>query len=212
MKQKAIIFDLGGVLLTYQHQAVIEAIARLCQGNVEAVRGVLSRYGDVLGTGAQNGRFLYQVLQQEAGLVSSYEALETAVCTYPRRDERALALVRELAKRPFLALAIISNTVEQHAAWQRRHVPELSHCHPVIFSNEVGLLKPDPAIYQLALAQLGLPPQQTLFIDDNLPNVTAAQQLHMAAHHHQGWDETEQVIEEWLGRMTDDGRPTTDKL
>lgn len=199
MKQKAIIFDLGGVLLTYQHQAVIEAIARLCQGNVEAVRGVLSRYGDVLGTGAQNGRFLYQVLQQEAGLVGSYEELETAVCTYPRRDERALALVRELAKRPFLALAIISNTVEQHAAWQRRHVPELSHCHPVIFSNEVGLLKPDPAIYQLTLTQLGLPPQQTLFIDDNLPNVTAAQQLHMAAHHHRGWDETKRVIEAWLG-------------
>lgn len=198
MRKKAIIFDLGGVLVVYNHQAVIEAIAQLCQGDVEAVRGVLNRYGDVLSRGEQNGRFLHHVLQQEAGLTASYEELETAVCTYPRRDKRPLALVRGWAKRPFLTLAIISNTIEPHATWLRRHLPELRHCHPVIFSNEVGLLKPDPAIYQLALAQLGLPPQQTLFIDDNLPNVTAARQLQMAAHHHQGWDETERVVEAWL--------------
>lgn len=198
MKQKGVIFDLGGVLVAYQHQAVVEAIAQLCGGKVEAVRGVLERYGDVLGTGEQNGRFLYRVLQEEAGLVGSYGALETAVCTYPRRDERALAVVRALNKRPLLSLAIISNTIEPHATWLRRHVPELSQCHPVIFSHEVGRLKPDPAIYQLALTHLRLPPQQTLFIDDNLPNVTAARQLDMAAHHHQMWDETEQVIASWL--------------
>ncbi len=47
----------------------------------------------------------------------------------------------------------------------------------------VKLAKPDPAIYQLALERLGLPPEQTIFIDDNLGNVQAAAQLGIHALH-----------------------------
>lgn len=159
---------------------------------------MLNLYETVLGTGQQNGRFLYHAPHSEAGLVGDYETFAAAICTYPRRDERALAYAAGLAKRPFVTVSIISNTVEPQATWQRRHVPELNQFHPIIFSNEVGLLKPDPAIYQLTLTQLSLPPEQALFIDDNLPNVIATQQLNLAAHHHQGWDETERVIKNWL--------------
>jgi putative hydrolase of the HAD superfamily len=47
----------------------------------------------------------------------------------------------------------------------------------------VKLAKPDPAIYQLALQRLGVPPEQAIFIDDNLLNVQAAAQLGIHAIH-----------------------------
>jgi putative hydrolase of the HAD superfamily len=48
-----------------------------------------------------------------------------------------------------------------------------------INSAEVGLAKPDPAIYQLALERLGVRPEEAVFLDDNLPNVDAARMLGM---------------------------------
>lgn len=44
----------------------------------------------------------------------------------------------------------------------------------VVISGEVGLRKPDPAIYALAAQRLALPPEQIVFVDDLRPNVRAA--------------------------------------
>lgn len=44
----------------------------------------------------------------------------------------------------------------------------------IVVSGEVGLAKPDPRIFELAIERCRLEPAQTLFIDDNLPNVEAA--------------------------------------
>ncbi len=42
-------------------------------------------------------------------------------------------------------------------------------------SGKLGIIKPDAAIYQHHAQQFGLAPERTLFIDDNIDNVTAAQ-------------------------------------
>jgi len=43
-----------------------------------------------------------------------------------------------------------------------------------VFSNEIGVRKPDPAAFAALSAALGVPPQQTVFIDDNTDNIDAA--------------------------------------
>ncbi len=49
----------------------------------------------------------------------------------------------------------------------------------VVDSSRVGMRKPDPAIYQLTCARLGVAPDRCLFIDDLLCNVEAADALGM---------------------------------
>lgn len=51
----------------------------------------------------------------------------------------------------------------------------------VVVSGEVGLVKPEPRIYELALERFGLRPEQCLFIDDNEPNVAGARRVGIAA-------------------------------
>ncbi len=51
----------------------------------------------------------------------------------------------------------------------------------VIISAEVGLAKPDPRIFWLALDQLDLQPAETIFVDDLAVNVEAANQLGIRA-------------------------------
>jgi putative hydrolase of the HAD superfamily len=54
----------------------------------------------------------------------------------------------------------------------------------IVISGEVGLRKPDPAIFQLSLEGLGVAPERAVFIDDAEPNVlgAAALGLHTVLH------------------------------
>ena len=48
-----------------------------------------------------------------------------------------------------------------------------------VFSHQVGIIKPDPKIYKLTLKKLQLEPKETVFIDDKIENVIAANKLGM---------------------------------
>ncbi len=55
-----------------------------------------------------------------------------------------------------------------------------------VISGEVGLRKPDPAIYELAAERLGLPPEACVFVDDLPGNLKPARALGMATIVHRG--------------------------
>ena len=51
----------------------------------------------------------------------------------------------------------------------------------IVCSAEVGMAKPEPAIYELAAERLGLEPRECVFVDDLDTNVDAARQVGMQA-------------------------------
>ena len=52
-----------------------------------------------------------------------------------------------------------------------------------IISGRDFLIKPDPAIYKLAISRFDLIPEETLFIDDRLENIEAANKLNFQTIH-----------------------------
>ena len=58
----------------------------------------------------------------------------------------------------------------------------------VFVSAEMGLVKPDPEIYRVAMAELGIEPAETVFVDNKLVNVEAATALGITGHHFTGVD------------------------
>ncbi|HEV7656870.1 MAG TPA: HAD family phosphatase [Mycobacteriales bacterium] len=69
----------------------------------------------------------------------------------------------------------------------------------VVISGEVGLRKPDPAIFVLAAERLRLPAEQIVFVDDLRPNVRAAAAAGMVGVHHVDVDTTVGELEILLG-------------
>jgi epoxide hydrolase-like predicted phosphatase len=63
----------------------------------------------------------------------------------------------------------------------------------IIYSFEVGLMKPDPRIYVLACARLDVLPEEMVFVDDVEENVAAAREVGIHAVHYR---DNAQVIEE----------------
>jgi putative hydrolase of the HAD superfamily len=54
----------------------------------------------------------------------------------------------------------------------------------VVISSQVGLRKPEPAIYRLAADELSVPLEQIVFVDDIASNLQPARELGMAVIHH----------------------------
>lgn len=62
------------------------------------------------------------------------------------------------------------------------------HFDDLVLSGQVGLRKPDPAIYRLAAQRLGVAPDACVFVDDLERNVEVASELGMLGVHHTGDD------------------------
>ena len=71
-----------------------------------------------------------------------------------------------------------------HEFWQgfRPTQPVFDRFRDVIVSGTERLMKPDPAIYALAIERFGIDPAGALFIDDNPANVAGAEAAGIAAH------------------------------
>ena len=77
---------------------------------------------------------------------------------------------------------------------------QLNECYDaLVVSGEVGIRKPDPAIYRLAADKLGIPPSRCLFVDDVAANLPPAAELGMATIHHVDSSQTIAQLERLLG-------------
>jgi epoxide hydrolase-like predicted phosphatase len=78
-----------------------------------------------------------------------------------------------------LATALVTNNAAEFREYWRRSIPLDELFHHVIDSSEVGVRKPDPRIFELALAKLGVEASRAVFLDDYAGNVAAARRLGM---------------------------------
>ena len=107
-------------------------------------------------------------------------------------NEELLAYYRSLRERG-VRLAILTNNVrEWHDAWRTRFEID-AQFELVVDSGFEGTRKPEPEIYALTLARLGLPGEACVFIDDLEVNLPPARAAGMHAIH---FRETSQVIAE----------------
>jgi putative hydrolase of the HAD superfamily len=68
----------------------------------------------------------------------------------------------------------------------------------IIISAEVGVAKPDPRIYRLALERLGVAPAEAVFVDDFLHNVEGAHTVGMHAIQFRSPEQTQTELEQLL--------------
>ena len=78
---------------------------------------------------------------------------------------------------------VLSNWSAETYEGMEETYPFLKDFDGKIISGRDFLIKPDPAIYELAISRFDLIPQETLFIDDRLDNIEAAQKLNFQTIH-----------------------------
>ncbi|MGH3441067.1 MAG: HAD family hydrolase [Nitriliruptorales bacterium] len=109
---------------------------------------------------------------------------------------RAMWGIVRQARAAGVRTALLSNS------WGTDHYPVdefEAHFDVVVISGEVGLRKPDPAIYRLTAERLGLPPERCVFVDDLDRNVEAAREVGMNGVHHFDFETTVEDLSRLLG-------------
>lgn len=100
----------------------------------------------------------------------------------PGAIEQSVA-IKERLEATGAPLYAITNFAADTFAESQERFPVLANFEDVVVSAQVGLIKPDPAIYQLLLDRNGLAASDCIFIDDSLANIATARQLSMHVHH-----------------------------
>lgn len=129
---------------------------------------------------------LARVLSERSGRPVPAEGLLAGLFAGLRLDERMLAAVGA-ARRAGIRTGLLSNSWDRDA-YPREHFDGLFD--DMVISGEVGLRKPDPAIFALAAQRLNLPVAACVFVDDLEPNVRAAEAVGMTGVHHRSADDT----------------------
>ena len=74
-------------------------------------------------------------------------------------------------------LVLCSNTDVERFEFVKKKFPEILFFDKYVVSYEVGFMKPHPRIYEVALEEAGIRPEESIFIDDREENTAAAEIL-----------------------------------
>ena len=183
---RAAFFDVGNVLLRFSARHVIAKIA--CAVKRHPIK--LARYlwssdvGERIELGELGGEALYELFQRELGYRGSYAQFRELWCDHFTLDRGSYAILKKTAKS--VPTYLLSNTNAMHIEFIKERYEFPSLVRGAILSHELGLRKPDPAIYRAALKMSDTKPEETVFIDDLKPNVESAKKLGMIAIRYKG--------------------------
>jgi len=199
---RAVVFDLGGVLLRTMDQEPRRMLAtRLGVSLHDLYYHVFSSESSRLATLGlisadkhwEQVRFHLGILPDELPRVIQQFFVGDLL------DQSLLAYLRAL--RVHLKVALLSNAWDNLRSMLENEWKIASAFDEVVISAEVGLAKPDHRIYQLILNRLGVEAGEAVLVDDFEENVDGARWLGMRAIHFRSPDQARAELERMLNRQ-----------
>jgi HAD superfamily hydrolase (TIGR01509 family) len=176
------ILDLFGVMISFDNNIVYERLAQHCADPAVAVAkldGLMAGH-DVI-TGAVTLPEIHQRLVLEHGLRLDLRDFTAAwLEPYSASMPEMADLVEDLAQAHRLVL--LSNVDRYYWKIVLEMEPQLRRFDELLLSCDLGLAKPDPAIFRHACAVAGAPPSRCYFVDDSAVNVESARAVGLQAH------------------------------
>lgn len=177
---KAIYFDLGNVLLTFDHLKACQQMANAAGISMAHVRTCLFD-GPTLQHAYERGELstsqFCDRFRSHLGVDVEDSELLLAASDMFEMNAAMLPITTHLRERGY-ELGILSNTCEAHWEFVTGGRYEIFHhfTGPCVLSYEVRAMKPDPSIYQAAIKAMNCDPGEIFFTDDREENVHAARQ------------------------------------
>ncbi|WP_428420108.1 HAD family hydrolase [Methylibium sp.] len=209
MTRRAVVFDFGGVVFRWRPLSLLQQVLPRHAGDDIAAQALAERIFQGFRPGSDWAEFDRGTVEPE-GLVTriaartglaadELRAVVDAVPMHLEMEPKTVALMRALreAKHP---LYYLSNMPAPYADHLERQHEFLSWFEAGLFSARIGLIKPEPAIFERAERDFGIDPARSLFIDDHAGNIDAARAAGWQALHFTGPDACETALQSlgWL--------------
>jgi putative hydrolase of the HAD superfamily len=186
---KVILYDLGNVILPFNHYQIAEKLSRLSQKSEDRdpqeifsylfdfQKGVANRF-DV---GQVSPQEFFESIKEYLGLSISFEEFIPIWTDIFSENVEVSQII--LSQKGRWRLGLLSNTDPLHFNYILSKFPVVRAFDKWILSYEVGFQKPAVEIFRVAIAWSSVDPQKILFIDDVKTHVEVAVSLGIQAIH-----------------------------
>jgi putative hydrolase of the HAD superfamily len=172
-----VVFDYGGVLCHPPTPGEIEELARIFDLPQAKFWSLYGRFRAAYDRGSIGAEEYWGRMANCAAVRLSSREIEALrlrdLRMWSRLNEPVIQLARELHSAGFKT-GILSNMHAEFLAIVRDQFGILDAFDAQVFSCEAGLVKPEDAIYLRMVEELGVEPEQILFIDDLSANILGA--------------------------------------
>jgi epoxide hydrolase-like predicted phosphatase len=179
---KAIIFDLGGVLLNIDFKKVSNAFKALGVNEFDDLYSqseVNQLFGDLETGKISEEKFCIEIKKYTPQPVTNNDIINAWNSILLDYRKESIEYLKQLKSK--YKVFLLSNTnIIHHKAFNKIFTDTISpesfdSCfHKAYYSYKIGLRKPDATAYQYVLKENGLLPEEALFIDDTLKNIEGA--------------------------------------
>ena len=181
---KAIVFDMGGVIIDLDPTACIRAFKEIL--GFDRITELLDPfhqkgiYGELEGGKLTTGEFRAAVLAESRPGSRPEDVDRCMDAMISGMESYKADLLRELSRK--YPLYLLSNNNEIARIRYHKLLEDLGVDWRTVFREEfcsyqMKMLKPSPEIFREAVRRVGLPPEEILFIDDSKTNVEAARSV-----------------------------------
>ena len=188
-KCKAIIFDLGAVILNINYQNTIDEFTKLGVNNAATFysKKVQTNLFNQIETGMISSNEFLKALQKEtknANINQVEKAWNAMLLDLP---EERVQLIRKLKNNH--SVYLLSNTNAIHIDAFKKQLGNkkwLAFCKlfdKMYLSHELGLRKPDVKIFEYILNEQKLKAEEVFFIDDSPQHIASAKKIGIHCHH-----------------------------
>jgi putative hydrolase of the HAD superfamily len=191
---KAIIFDFGNVICTFDNNRFLGRIAKHTDKPVDELYQLIYRGSGLskqLETGKITGEEFYEKVSELCGLNMPIEEFRKAYTDIFDPIPTTFDLIKRLKGK--YTIALLSNTSEWDFKYGFLPFDVIGLMEHITTSYEVGVMKPGKEIYLDSLEKLGLKPDECVYMDDIEAYAQAASDLGMHGIH---YTSHEKLIEE----------------
>lgn len=161
------LFDMGNVLVFFSHDRMCQQLGQLCGLTGTEMRHLLIDSG--VQWDYERGRLtpaqFHDWFQKATGRDVAIAELNRAGADIFWPNEPIVSVLDEL-KQLGIRLVLLSNTCQTHFDWIWEHFDVLQRFDSHVTSCGAGAVKPEPAIYQAALNEIGCEPNECFYTDD----------------------------------------------
>jgi glucose-1-phosphatase len=175
---KTLIFDLGKVIVDYNHAKIFAAIAQKSDFNEAEIQQMV--FSSDLSANYERGKIstqeFYESVKKSLNLPMSLPEFDAAWnSTFELKSILDESLFENLSNK--YRLIILSDTNEMHFEFIRKNFTILNYFDDFVLSYNVGAVKPSEQIYNEAIKSANCLPNECFFTDDRLPNVEGAKNV-----------------------------------
>lgn len=191
------LYDIGRVLLDFDFESSIARILPPDATDHEVRLGKMLARKDDFETGKIETNDYIAWALETLGSTATHDEFSHAWRNIFTPNEPMWRCVRQLAADGH-KLTLFSNINGIHSPWIFDEYPEFSLFHGAVLSYQTGFIKPQPEIYQYAIAAHGLIPEETIYIDDLPQNCATGRALGFRTWQYDLQDHA--AFEAWLAK------------